>query len=114
MTELKIKEILFSQLVLTTADKAIRHFGSWVQLDKAREECAELSVALKDFEKHHDKDHNDAYRQAAIDETADVLFTALQAAMILGSVEVADRIAFKANRLLGMIQGTDWGLKKED
>jgi NTP pyrophosphatase (non-canonical NTP hydrolase) len=103
VTELKIRDVLFGTHVLNAADKAIKHFGRWFQLDKTREECAELSVALKDYEKHHDDDHNDAYRKAAIDETADVLFTALQAAMILGCDEVADRIAFKAKRLMNKI-----------
>lgn len=95
-----IRDTLFSPFVISTAHRAIKHFGSWAQLDKTREECAELSVSLKDFEKHHDKDHNDKYRLAAIDETADILFTALQSAIILGSSEVAERISFKVNRLI--------------
>jgi len=110
VTELKTKrrqlhDILFCPFVVITADAAIRCFGSLAQLDKTREECNELAVALKDFEKHHDNDPNDVYRQAAIDETADVLLTALQAARILGSEDVADRILFKAQRLLALIEG---------
>lgn len=92
---IEVRDTLFSQQVLDIIDQAITHYGSHAQMAKAKEECYELIAAIDDLKQIK----NVTTYNAAIDETADVLFTALQMAKILGSEDVAERIMFKAKRL---------------
>lgn len=87
---------LNSEFVLTIAKQAIMHYGAHHQIDKNIEEMKELISALKklkiDFDKHTVVN--------TVDEVADVLFTTLQTAMMIGDSAVRDRIVYKAQRLM--------------
>ena len=100
---IEVRDALFSPQVLAIVDQAIEHYGSPAQMAKTREECFELIEALDNLKQKRDATTLDA----AIDETADVLFTALQMAKILGSEDVAERIMFKAKRLEKRILDTN-------
>ena len=92
---IEVRDTLFSPQVLAIVDQAIEHYGSPAQMAKTKEECYELIEAIDNLKQVR----NVTTHNAAVDETADVLFTALQMAKILGSEDVAERIMFKARRL---------------
>lgn len=92
------------------ATKALETFGVRHQLGKAKEECAELIVALDGYLKYIrrapsyiDADTLDKHIANVIDELADVLITVFQATLVFGEEEVRERISFKLDRLRKVI-----------
>lgn len=66
------------------------HYGDAVQVEKCREECAELDSALMSFP---DVDYT-----GAVSEIADVLITASHMAHLFGEAAVVQMIEFKLAR----------------
>jgi NTP pyrophosphatase (non-canonical NTP hydrolase) len=65
------------------------------------EECAELIVALRHF------DRGKCSREELLDEVADVLICCHQLSLILGEAAVNDQIALKMNRLTERVNEDD-------
>lgn len=80
---------------------AIMRYGQEAQLDMCIEECSELTKAICKYKRNKCMDTVDAI----IDETADVIIMATQAAMIFGLSRVKDRIKFKVERLNRRLEG---------
>lgn len=77
-------------------DRAIRHWGAYLQIDKLQEECLELSLAVSNW-RCITKD-SEIKRRELIDELADVKIMIAQMEMIFGEA-VNDR----ANIKLGVL-----------
>lgn len=92
--------VLDSEFVQQIARSAIMHYGPYHQFDKNIEEMNELIEAIKMLKKDFDK-HTVVH---VVDEIADVLFTTLQTAIMIGDSAVKDRIIFKAQRLMQRIE----------
>ena len=86
---------------------AVSTFGVVPQFEMAIEECAELIVAIRGFDRGKNS------RADVIDEIADVTIMCEQLKQMFGPDWVEDRIEFKINRLRARIAKHKADLNKE-
>jgi phosphoribosyl-ATP pyrophosphohydrolase len=79
--------------------KAIFWYGTKHQLNKCKEECLELVTAIYNYNQQAPEYVLKENTKVVVDEVADVLITAIQAASIIGVDDVIERIRFKLMRL---------------
>lgn len=77
---------------------AILHYGNASQIDKAIEECDELSEALTQYQAASGLVDRAAFRRHVISEIADVLIMAQQMRLVFGAGNVDEMIAAKIER----------------
>ena len=89
---------------------AVHRFGVVPQLEMAEEEAAELILAIKHFKRGKEP------ALKVVEEAADAIVTALQAALICGKAEVgfsfddlANELTYKVNRLRQRIEAAKEG-----
>jgi NTP pyrophosphatase (non-canonical NTP hydrolase) len=85
--------------ITTLNSEFIINYGAVHQLEKNIEELDELIIAITRLIENFDKQNV----PFVVDEVADVLFTTLQTAIMIGDSAVSDRIIFKARRLIQQI-----------
>lgn len=77
---------------------ALRHYGNASQIDKAIEECDELSEALQHYQASKGLVVRATCRRHVISEIADVLIMAHQMRLVFGEGNVDEMIAEKIKR----------------
>ena len=77
---------------------ALKHYGNASQIDKAIEECDELSEALKHYQASKGLVARATCRRHVISEIADVLIMAHQMRLVFGEGNVDEMIDAKIKR----------------
>ena len=95
----RLKFMLFDAKGLQIIQKAIVWYGTKHQLNKCKEECLELVTAIHNYNQQAPEYVQKENTKVVVDEVADVLITAIQAAKIIGVDEVIERIKYKLTRL---------------
>lgn len=95
----RLKFMLFDARGLEIMKKAIFWYGTKHQLNKCKEECMELVTAIHNYNQQAPDYVQKENSKVVVDEIADVLITAIQAAKIVGVDEVIERIKYKLTRL---------------
>ena len=80
------------------ARQAVGHYGNARQIDKAIEECDELSEALTQYQAASGLVDRDAYGRHVIGEIADVIIMAQQMRLVFGAQAVDAMIDEKIDR----------------